>query len=164
MASVFVAIATSLAVTAALPAAQPAPAAQLSVLSYNVHGLPWPLTTGRPKALRAIRDRLTAMRAKGDQPHLVLLQEAFSGDAKAIARTTGYKYVVNGPSRDDRVAEPADSRTQQFARADRKLAHYSRRRQVEVDRDRQRFPIEVIDDIERAEARTIPQRIAHKVC
>ena len=121
MTSILVALAATLAATPALPAAQPAPAAQLSVLSYNVHGLPWPLTKGRPKALHAIRDRLTAMRLKGDQPHLVLLQEAFSGDAKAIARKTGYKYVVNGPARDDRVAEPADSRTQQFARADRKL-------------------------------------------
>src|SRR5207302_2421116 len=115
-----VALAATVAATPALPADQPAPAAQLSVMSYNVHGLPWPFTTGRPKALHAIRDRLTAMRLKGDQPHLVLLQEAFSGDAKAIARKTGYRYVVNGPSRDDRVAEHADPRAQQFARADRK--------------------------------------------
>src|SRR3954449_12256131 len=106
MVSVLVSAAAALAMTSALPPAQPAPAAQLSVMSYNVHGLPWPMTRGRPKALRAIRDRLVGMRAKGDQPHLVLLQEAFSGDAKAIARKTGYNYVVNGPSRGDRVAEP----------------------------------------------------------
>src|ERR1041384_2782940 len=44
-----------------------------------------------------------------------------------------------------------------------KLAHDPRGRQVEVDDDRQRFAIKVIDDIEGAEARSIPQRITHKV-
>src|SRR5258707_10726423 len=44
-----------------------------------------------------------------------------------------------------------------------KLAHDPRGRQVKVNRDRQRLAIEVIDDIERAEARAIPERIAHKV-
>ena len=37
-------------------------------------------------------------------------------------------------------------------------------RQAEVHRDRQRFAIEVIDDIESPEATSIPQRIAHEVC
>src|SRR5438045_5238154 len=45
-----------------------------------------------------------------------------------------------------------------------KLAHHPRGRQVEVNHDRQGLAIEVIDYIEGAEARTIPQRIAHKVC
>src|SRR5215467_2672243 len=44
-----------------------------------------------------------------------------------------------------------------------KLAHHPLGRQVEVDDDRERFAIEVVDHIEGAEARTIPQRIAHKV-
>src|SRR4051812_31015385 len=99
MTFVLAAVAASLAASSAPPAAQPAPAAHLSVMSYNVHGLPWPLNSGRPKALRAIRDRLAAMRVQGNQPHLVLLQEAFSGDAKAIARKSGYRFVVSGPSR-----------------------------------------------------------------
>src|SRR2546425_6282632 len=37
-----------------------------------------------------------------------------------------------------------------------KLTHDPRGRQVKVNRDRQRLAIEVIDDIERAEARAIP--------
>src|SRR5262249_11708586 len=45
-----------------------------------------------------------------------------------------------------------------------KLAHHPHGRQVKVDDDRQRFAIEVVDHIESAEARTIPQRIAHEVC
>lgn len=116
MPSALFAIAATLMATSALPPAQPAPPEHLSVMSYNVHGLPWPMTRGRAKALRAIRDRLAGMRVTGDQPHLVLLQEAFTGDAKAIALKTGYKYVVNGPSRGDRVAETAGPRTKQFAR------------------------------------------------
>src|SRR5882672_75464 len=45
-----------------------------------------------------------------------------------------------------------------------KLAHYSLGRQAEVHHDRQRFAIEVIDDIKSPEATTVPQRIAHEVC
>src|SRR5437588_11070175 len=99
----FLALAAALATPAAqsAPAAQAAPAADLSVMSYNVHGLPWPFTRGRPRALRKIGERLASMRRDGDQPHLVLLQEAFSGDAKAIARKAGYAYAVTGPSRSD---------------------------------------------------------------
>src|ERR1700681_1004805 len=45
-----------------------------------------------------------------------------------------------------------------------KLAHHALGRQAEVDCDRQRFAIEVVDDIESPEASSIPQRIAHEVC
>src|SRR6266446_8127676 len=43
-----------------------------------------------------------------------------------------------------------------------KLAHHPLSGQTEVHRDRQRFAIEVIDDIEGTEATTVPQRIAHE--
>jgi endonuclease/exonuclease/phosphatase family metal-dependent hydrolase len=112
------------AANAQLPAqlpAKPSQPADLSVMSYNVHGLPWPLALGRAEALKAIGDRLASMRAHGDQPHLVLLQEAFTPDAKAIARRAGYPYAVNGPARSDRAATPADSAAQQFAEGDRAL-------------------------------------------
>ena len=36
----------------------PRAAADLSVLTYNVKGLPWPLASGRAEALRAIGDEL----------------------------------------------------------------------------------------------------------
>ncbi|RST31402.1 endonuclease [Sphingomonas ginkgonis] len=82
---------------AVLAAAAPAAAADLSVLSYNIHGLPWPIVHDRTRDLQAIGDRLAAMRAAGTQPHLVLLQEAFTGHAKAIGSIAGYPYAVRGP-------------------------------------------------------------------
>ena len=107
---------TFAAALGAQPTLPPAPATDLSVMSYNVHGLPWPMANGRAKALRAIGKRLAAMRVNGDQPHLVLLQEAFTGAAKSIAVKAGYRYVVNGPGRDDRAAAATDPNLQQFSR------------------------------------------------
>lgn len=73
------------------------PALQVTLLTYNVRGLPWPVATGRPAALDAIADRLIAMRRAGLQPNLVALQEAFTPEAKAIGRKAGYRYVAFGP-------------------------------------------------------------------
>lgn len=69
----------------------------LSVLTYNVAGLPWPLAKKAPAALHAIGARLARMRAAGRAPSVVVLQEAFSADAKAIGRRAGYPYAVEGP-------------------------------------------------------------------
>ncbi|GGN53323.1 hypothetical protein GCM10011349_27820 [Novosphingobium indicum] len=93
-----------------LPAPDLAPAAQdtampdsacapddLSVLTYNVAGLPWPLAKKGPVALRAIGERLARMRAEGCAPRVVVLQEAFSAEAKAIGARAGYAYSVEGP-------------------------------------------------------------------
>src|SRR5712691_1538903 len=44
-----------------------------------------------------------------------------------------------------------------------KLAHHALGCQTEVHRDRQRFAIEVINDIEGTEASSVPQRITHEV-
>lgn len=71
-----------------------------SVLTYNVHGLPWPLALGRDEAFGQMEHRLQSMRRAGVQPHVVLLQEAFTARAKLIGLNSGYHYVVNGPSRD----------------------------------------------------------------
>lgn len=95
---------------AALNPEDPAPAAaatELSVMSYNVHGLPWPIAKKRTRALRAIGERLETMRLKGEQPHLVLLQEAFTSEAKSIALKAGYPYAVEGPGRRDRTGVAA---------------------------------------------------------
>lgn len=84
---------------AAAESAGQAPAfdGSLSVMTYNVKGAPWPVTHGRGRDLRAIGDRLQQLRAEGRNPHIVLLQEAFSADARAIARRAGYRFVVRGP-------------------------------------------------------------------
>src|SRR5713226_8435263 len=45
-----------------------------------------------------------------------------------------------------------------------KLAHHPLGSQAEVDFDRQRFAIEVIDHIKSPEATSVPQRVTHEVC
>lgn len=68
-----------------------------SVMTYNVKGLPWPVVWGRESALLRIGDRLADLRAVGQQPSVVVLQEAFIGEAKAIGERAGYRYRVFGP-------------------------------------------------------------------
>lgn len=71
---------------------------ELSVMTYNIHGVPWPVGWGRSAALSQIAGALRDFRAQGRNPHIVLLQEAFTDDARAIGREAGYRYVVDGPS------------------------------------------------------------------
>lgn len=91
--------------------AYPAPRADggLSVMTYNVEGLPWPARFGRSGSLARIAERLAAMRADGTQPRIVLLQEAFSDDAKAIRLTSGHRYAAFGPSIDLAGAAPSSA-------------------------------------------------------
>ena len=79
----------------------------LSVLTYNVKGLPWPLATGRPQAFSAMAERLKDMRAEGRSPQIVVLQEAFTDDAQNIGREAGYRYVAYGPGAEESAAELA---------------------------------------------------------
>lgn len=74
----------------------PPPFADISVLTYNVKGLPWPLASERPAALRRIGHRLSRLRARHLQPDIVVLQEAFTPEAKQIARLSGYPFIVEG--------------------------------------------------------------------
>ena len=53
---------------------------ELSVLTYNVRGLPWPLALGRADALKDIGAELARMRREGRQPDVVLIQEGFRGE------------------------------------------------------------------------------------
>lgn len=87
---------------------EPAPPS-LSVLSYNVHGLPWPVARDRPAALEAIAAGLRTLRLEGQQPHLVALQEAFVPDAKAIGRRAGYRYFAFGPGQNDAAPSQSDA-------------------------------------------------------
>ena len=74
-----------------------APHADLSVLTYNVKGLPFAVAGDRSAELRAIGDRLAMLRAAGRQPGVVVLQEAFIEQARAIGDRAGYPYHVVGP-------------------------------------------------------------------
>ena len=64
---------------------------ELSVLSYNIEGLPWPARSGRGEDLSRIADQLRALRAEGRQPQVVLFEEAFSHKARAIAQQAGIR-------------------------------------------------------------------------
>jgi len=67
-------------------------------MTYNVHGLPWPIVPDRTADLNAIGDRLAAMRRHGDAPQIVVLQEAFTATADGIAARAGYPYILRGPA------------------------------------------------------------------
>jgi len=97
-----------------LSAAEPTSAqgvSELSVLTYNVEGLPWPVRTGRDADLARITQRLQELRRTGAQPHVILLEEAFSDAARAIPTKAGYRYIADGPAASDASAPatlPAD--------------------------------------------------------
>lgn len=71
----------------------------ISVLTYNVRGLPWPLASGRGDALRAIGQELAQMRQSGVQPDVVLIQEGFRREVAELVQASGYRYWAKGPGR-----------------------------------------------------------------
>lgn len=77
-------------------------AIDLSVLIYNVEGLPWPARTGRGRKLDKIAAELTRLYGDGQGPDIVMLQEVFSRRAHAIPRRTPYPNVAPGPQTRDR--------------------------------------------------------------
>lgn len=95
---------------------------EVSVLVYNVAGLPWPLGCGkgarvsgggkkipiacrRGRALKSIGDALGEMRRRGEEPDIVLIQEGFIAASPEIARRGGYPNWVMGPARRDRAPQ-----------------------------------------------------------
>jgi len=71
----------------------------ISVLTYNVRGLPWPLASGRGNALRAIGRELAQMRQSGVQPDVVLIQEGFRREVSELVQASGYRFWAKGPGR-----------------------------------------------------------------
>jgi endonuclease/exonuclease/phosphatase family metal-dependent hydrolase len=74
---------------------------RLDVLTYNVEGLGWPARTGRAAPLRAISARLAALRAAGEAPDVVFLQEVFSANAVRAVEALPYPSVAAGPARSE---------------------------------------------------------------
>ncbi|HZG09326.1 MAG TPA: endonuclease/exonuclease/phosphatase family protein [Allosphingosinicella sp.] len=70
---------------------------RLSVLTYNVEGLPWPARQNRGPRLLEITRQLAAKRASGTAPDIVLIQEAFTNTAVRIGERAGYANYVRGP-------------------------------------------------------------------
>jgi endonuclease/exonuclease/phosphatase family metal-dependent hydrolase len=77
-------------------------AINLSVLIYNVEGLPWPARSGRGKKLDKIAAALTRLHEAGQAPDIVMLQEVFSRRAHVIPRRAPYPNVAPGPGVRDR--------------------------------------------------------------
>ena len=90
-------------------AATEEPGGTLSVMTYNVKGLPWPVAQGREEALERIASRLIALRRQHRQPHIILLQEAFTADAMALATRAGYRHSALGPDAATRSAAAASA-------------------------------------------------------
>lgn len=101
---------TAPSITFGIPSAEaadwPANGAELSVMTFNVAGLPWPVARNRQPAFAAIAGRLRQMRSRGVQPHVVLLQEAFCGEAKRIGELAGYRYSSFGPAAAANTQQP----------------------------------------------------------
>ncbi|MEG3084585.1 endonuclease/exonuclease/phosphatase family protein [Sphingomonas sp. PB2P12] len=95
------------------PAQATLPGASVSVMTYNVHGVPWPVADDRSSALTAIAAQLRAMRAAGRQPGIVALQESFVPDAKAIGAEAGYRYVAFGAPA-EAIAAPETAQDRKF--------------------------------------------------
>lgn len=75
-----------------------------SVMTYNIHGMPWPIADDRSADLIAIGARMRQLHWLGKAPRVALIQEAFTAKAKAIAHASGYRYAAFGPGDDGSVA------------------------------------------------------------
>ncbi len=73
-------------------------------MTYNVEGLPWPIRSGRGDKLKAIGRELAALRQKGLEPDVVLLQEGFREETADLIRLSGYPHVARGPRKKQRDA------------------------------------------------------------
>ncbi|MGH6696266.1 endonuclease/exonuclease/phosphatase family protein [Sphingopyxis sp.] len=79
----------------------------LSILIYNVEGLPWPARKHRGPSLDRIGKSLADFRAQGRAPDIVLMQETFTSRAARIGEHTGYANAIGGPKRSDMAKDPA---------------------------------------------------------
>lgn len=70
----------------------------VSVLTYNIEGLPWPGRRDRAPLLKEIGRQLARERAAGTGADIVLIQEAFSPAAVRSILSAGYANRVGGPS------------------------------------------------------------------
>lgn len=73
----------------------------ISVMTYNVAGLPWPLRARTKAAMNRIGNALDSEFAEG-RPDFLFLQEAFVPSAVSLGRRAGYANLVRGPSRSTR--------------------------------------------------------------
>ena len=89
------------------PTTTEADSRMITVLTYNVRGLPWPLALNRAKRLREIGHELARLRGEGRQPTVVLIQEGFRQEVADLIEASGYAYSTPGPSRAEPSSYPA---------------------------------------------------------
>jgi len=89
-------------VRASEPAPKDAAGVTFSVMTYNVEGLPWPIRKKRGSALKKIGHELAALRSRGEEPDVVLIQEGFRGEIWDLIDESGYPYVARGPRKGQR--------------------------------------------------------------
>jgi endonuclease/exonuclease/phosphatase family metal-dependent hydrolase len=82
---------------------------EISVLTYNVEGLPWPARRSRGPQLQEIGRRLADMRSNGQAPDIVLLQEVFTTEAGRLTESSGYASRIRGPGRSSRRPPTSNS-------------------------------------------------------
>jgi endonuclease/exonuclease/phosphatase family metal-dependent hydrolase len=87
---------------------------EISVLIYNVWGLPWPLSANSISSLQKIGEILGEMRAEGTEPDIVLLQEAFTMKSNPVQELSGYPNIVGGPVRGDPSAKVSQEQAPEF--------------------------------------------------
>ncbi len=88
---------------------------EISVLIYNVYGLPWPILTGRRDPMKQIGEILGEMRIEGTEPDIVLLQEAFTMKSQPIPEYGGYPNVVGGPKTKDKAPKLSEDVNPEFS-------------------------------------------------
>lgn len=91
----------------------------ISVMTYNVAGLPWPIKKGRRAALKDIAAEIGKLRAEGRAPDIIVLQEVFTQPAERIA--AAYPHRVRGPRAADRSDTDAPALDEAFRRERRFL-------------------------------------------
>lgn len=105
---------------------------EISVLTYNIAALPFPIACGkssrltdekgkripiacnRSKGVIAIADALADLRAQGNEPDVVLMQEAFLPAVAEIAGVAGYPNWAAGPGPEDTGPKVSDRASKSF--------------------------------------------------
>ena len=75
--------------------AEPTNVRELKVLTYNIKGLPVITNLDR---LKQIGEILAERRRLGNEPDVVVLQEAFVRKAQRVRKRAGYPYAILGPT------------------------------------------------------------------
>lgn len=70
----------------------------LKILSYNINGLPSPLKRNKPKLFQYIKNNILQQIEEGDEPDIILLQEAFTKSSRKhlINNLNHYPYIIRG--------------------------------------------------------------------